>query len=725
MKYIFSLLFFFFFFFKVGAQIILKGKVTDEHKVPLLGVNVFIQGTIEGTSTDEQGNFSFHTKEKGRVTLVFKYISMEDIYLPISLDVPVAPIFVRMKESNQQIGEITVAAQAFSPRDRKQVMLLQTMDIETTAGSGGSISSALQTLPSVQRVGESAELFVRGGSGVESKTFIDGLEILRPYFSGVPDVAQHNRFSPHTFKSISFTPGGYSLSYGEALSALVELETNDHPNKSSSVIALTPYGIQGGYNYLSRNERTSADIDLGYYNFKHYYQLIPQYTQWDKAPRSVMLSGTFKQDVGEQGRFKWYGYANKQEQSIQQPLLEEQGRTHLYESKNENILSVMTYQDTFLQEGRYYIGYGLNYNQDQVVAFQRADKEQVLQHQLRTSLLNKLSPSVWLSSGVEGFLYQYKYLNTHTPIALSLNDYQTAFWIEGIAQKIGNFSFRGGFRSQYDKAMDKAVFLPRITLNYATGKYHQLSANVGQFSQRPQMVALALQPHLQPEKATHYTANFIYEKEKKIFRADIYYKKYENLLTGQGFGFTEVFSGIPPTQLGNQGDGWANGFALFYRDAQLVKGFDYWLSYTYLDTQRKYLDFPSWATPTYAPKHTGNVVLKYFFEQAGIFTGISYGIASGRPYYNPLTPNFLSDRTPWVHSTNANLAFLRKWGNTFHTVVLAVSNLLGNEQIFSYRYASDGGFRLPVTLPYKRSFMIGWFISIGKDRSQEILEQLP
>ena len=166
--------------------------------------------------------------------------------------------------------------------------------------------------------------------------------------------------------------------------------------------------------------------------------------------------------------------------------------------------------------------------------------------------------------------------------------------------------------------MDKAVFLPRITLNYATGKYHQLSANVGQFSQRPQMVALALQPHLQPEKATHYTANFIYEKEKKIFRADIYYKKYENLLTGQGFGFTEVFSGIPPTQLGNQGDGWANGFALFYRDAQLVKGFDYWLSYTYLDTQRKYLDFPSWATPTYAPKHTGNVVLKYFFEDAGI-----------------------------------------------------------------------------------------------------------
>ena len=65
MKYIFSLLFFFF-FFKVGAQITLKGKVTDEHKVPLLGVNVFIQGTIEGASTDEQGNFSFHTKEKGK-----------------------------------------------------------------------------------------------------------------------------------------------------------------------------------------------------------------------------------------------------------------------------------------------------------------------------------------------------------------------------------------------------------------------------------------------------------------------------------------------------------------------------------------------------------------------------------------------------------------------------------------------------------------------------------
>ena len=43
------------------CQNIIKGKVIDEDKRPVFGVNVFIQGTIDGTSTDENGIFSFKT----------------------------------------------------------------------------------------------------------------------------------------------------------------------------------------------------------------------------------------------------------------------------------------------------------------------------------------------------------------------------------------------------------------------------------------------------------------------------------------------------------------------------------------------------------------------------------------------------------------------------------------------------------------------------------------
>ena len=116
--------------------------------------------------------------------------------------------------------------------------------------------------------------------------------------------------------------------------------------------------------------------------------------------------------------------------------------------------------------------------------------------------------------------------------------------------------------------------------------------------------------------------------------------------------------------------------------------------------------------------------MKYFFEKIGLFVGGSYSVASGRPYFNP-NSDFLSEKTPMYQNTNFNIALLRKWGRTFNTFVFAINNIAGNKQIFNYKYSSDGKYSTEVTLPYTRSFMLGWFISIGQDRSQEILEQLP
>jgi hypothetical protein len=52
--------------------------------------------------------------------------------------------------------------------------------------------------------------------------------------------------------------------------------------------------------------------------------------------------------------------------------------------------------------------------------------------------------------------------------------------------------------------------------------------------------------------------------------------------------------------INNNGFGDAKGFELFWRDKKTIKNVDYWISYSYLDTKRDFLNFPYATTPNFA-----------------------------------------------------------------------------------------------------------------------------
>ena len=56
------------------AQTTISGQVLDEKNVPVLGANVYLQGTYDGATTDIDGKFSFTTSETSYVTLVVSFI---------------------------------------------------------------------------------------------------------------------------------------------------------------------------------------------------------------------------------------------------------------------------------------------------------------------------------------------------------------------------------------------------------------------------------------------------------------------------------------------------------------------------------------------------------------------------------------------------------------------------------------------------------------------------
>ena len=172
--------------------------------------------------------------------------------------------------------------------------------------------------------------------------------------------------------------------------------------------------------------------------------------------------------------------------------------------------------------------------------------------------------------------------------------------------------------------------------------------------------------------------------------------------------------------------GFAKGVELFWRDSQSMKNVDYWISYSFLDTKRDYLNYPVAAAPSFASKHNFSFVYKHFVKAIKSQLGFTYSYGSGRPYYNPNNSEdkFNSDKTPSYQDLSANVAYLPK-----SNLILYVSctNLLGHDNIFGYQYSSQPNasgeyVSRAVRQPAPRFLFVGVFITITKNKS---VNQLP
>ncbi|MBK7872833.1 MAG: hypothetical protein IPJ74_20245 [Saprospiraceae bacterium] len=215
--------------------------------------------------------------------------------------------------------------------------------------------------------------------------------------------------------------------------------------------------------------------------------------------------------------------------------------------------------------------------------------------------------------------------------------------------------------------------------------------------------------------------NYQYTKDRRIFRVEGYYKDYNNLIK---------YDTDTPWLSENLGDGYARGLDLFFRDSRSVKNTDFWVSYSFLDTERDYLDFPIQATPIFASRHNISMVAKRWFPKIATSMGLTYAFVSPRPYNDPNSAEFNGGRTKTYHDLSFNASYLTHIFDNFTVVHLSISNILGFDQVFGYRFSNtldnNGQFSsIAIRPPAKQFFFIGLFISIGQNinlTAEEILE---
>jgi len=688
----------------VFGQIRISGIVTDQKKLPLCGANVFFKESYDGATADSLGRFNFRTKLKGIQQLTASFIGYTTFQLELNLDSSKNHVLnIILKESDSQMSEVVINAGAFEASDEKKAVILRMFDVATTPSAQGDIFGALGSLPGVQKVGEDGRVFVRGGEGYETKSFLDGMQVTTPFLSKLPDMPTRGRFSPLLFSGTLFSTGAYSAEYGQALSSVVDMKTNGIETKDQSSISIMTVGVMGSITKCRKRASLSFTGDVVSSAFSNL--INKQQVDWTKSPVGIDGTIMYRQKTGKTGLYKFFGTFNTSASGLNYPNTQT-GITQNISLNSGSFYLNNTWNDMIAEKWMMKTGVVLNYDRqkfdidnDQVVTTKRMT-------QCKLDFHHFINEQTELKFGSDWVNYSYEQnirMGENFRLPFTNNELSGFAEIEYKLSK--KFATRLGARIENSSLLNETTLVPRLSTAYKTGNHSQISFACGQFYQNPEDDYLKFAPQLNPEKANHAVMTWQYQTDLKTFRVETYLKKYNNLVK-----YTQPLA-TNPSDYSNAGDGHAEGVDFFWRDKETLKLSDYWISYSWINSRRDYRNYPEAAVPNYVSAHNLSLVYKRFFEKIRTYGAITYSFASSRPYHDPNLSGFMNAKTESYNDISLSLTYLMQIFGKQSVLHLMVNNLAAFDNVYGYNFSNtpnaDGYYEsTPIKSPYERQIIL-------------------
>jgi len=728
--------------FQLHSQVTIKGKVKDNKGKPVPGASVSIKDSYDGGVVDSMGNYRFTTTEKGQRILTVTNIGYKSFEQSIALGADPITLDITLKEELSELKAVTVISGSFAAGDTKRAAtVLNSIDVATVGGGNADITAAVKTLPGAQQVGEQEGLFVRGGTGAETKQFIDGTLVNNPYYTSIPDLATRGRFSPFLFKGTVFSAGGYSALYGEALSSALILESIDLPDRSAANLSVSPIIVGGGFQDLANNKKSSWGINYSYVNLVAYFNLVKQKPDYFRMPEFHNADANFRFKTKSGGIVKYYTTLSHSKLGLRRPDIDSLDLKDAFGLTNLNWYNNLSWRENLGKGWKMNLGAGYSTNTDNITQqLQNQNNQQQFPNEPWSVNKNFTVKNIQQLSQVKevfekklfgistlrfGSEYMYSVNNsTYNGLKSRLIENFESLFAETDIYVTNDIAAKIGGRFEHSSVIDKSNFAPRISLAYKVGTGAQVSAAYGTFYQKPEYTQLVYTTNLGYTKATHYILTYQKSTNDRIFRTELFYKKYNDLVKAIPVNYYY-------SNYNNDGTGYAKGIEFFWRDKKSIKNFDYWISYSYLDTKRDYLNYPAEIRPDFAAKHTLSVVTKRFFMDMKTGFNFTYSFATGRPYYDFVLGSnnkyAIGDegQTKSYQALGFSMNYVPSIGKTnpklFWVLVASVTNVLGYDPVYGYTYSFNGLNKEPIGPPAKRFYFIGAFFSWGVDRTQDAI----
>lgn len=308
------------------------GKVTgivsdSETNEPLMGVNVYLDGTSLGASTDLDGYFVILNVSAGTYDLKAAYIGYADftaLNLRVNIDLT-ATINIEL-QSEILMSEVVVV-EASRPVVIRDVSNSQ-LNIEAKTIESLPIQNVNQVLTLQAGIQMGTEgILVRGGGANQTVFMVDGFS-LNDERSNIPYTA----ISLSSIEELKVQTGGFNAEYGNARSGLVNMMTKDgrrdQYNASITFNYMSAGRKQLGPSLFSENSyfnRPFMDTDVCWTgtanggwdeNMRKQY---PNFDGWNAVSENTLTDNDPNNDLTPEGAKQLFEWQRRRQGDIEEP----------------------------------------------------------------------------------------------------------------------------------------------------------------------------------------------------------------------------------------------------------------------------------------------------------------------------------------------------------------------------------------------------------------------
>lgn len=249
----------------------LEGKIIDAgNGDPLIGANVLVLGSYNGTVTDFDGNYTLEYDGDFPVTLEFSYLGYNSDTIVINTN---EFITVKLAEQTQVIAGVEVVGQRISDKQKAAPLTVESLDaLAIKATASNDFYSGLGSLKGVDLTTASLGFTVVNTRGFNSTSPVRSLQII----DGVDNQSPGLNFSLGNFlgaseldiQKVDLVVGASSAFYGpNAFNGVISMETKDpffHKGLSGSLKVAERNLFNGAFRYANALQNSEGNDFFAY-----------------------------------------------------------------------------------------------------------------------------------------------------------------------------------------------------------------------------------------------------------------------------------------------------------------------------------------------------------------------------------------------------------------------------------------------------------------------------
>ncbi len=287
----------------VAQEGIIFGKTEMAPGIPLPNVNVALKGTTTGTSSNNEGLYELRVPAGQRLHLLFTAVGYQNDSVKIQVrsgerrEVNIVMTVHTTELSTIEVRDEQVRTNTFNRLDPKSITLIPTIN--------AGVEDLIKTMPGVSSRDElSAQYSVRGGNYDENLTFVNDIEIYRPYLVRSGQQEGQSFLNPDLVSGISFSAGGFDAKFGDKMSSVLDIKYKK-PERFAGSFDVSLLGANAHVEGTLARKKLSYLLGVRYKTNSYFLRALD--TKGNYKPRFFDIQGMLNYEINGKWELSFLG----------------------------------------------------------------------------------------------------------------------------------------------------------------------------------------------------------------------------------------------------------------------------------------------------------------------------------------------------------------------------------------------------------------------------------